>query len=118
MTDDGAPAAADDPFARVYDYFKHLTTVSLIAIGGVLGLLSGDGPVLKPIAIVIVVGTLGFAGFLAMMMMASLSALGFKTPEEVARIRRVVLAIQGAATFLLMFGLGIFLGAFVGTINR
>lgn len=116
MIDDDHPPADDAPYARIYDYFKHLTTVSLVSIGGVLGLLQGQGPAIKPLALILVISLLAAAGFLAMVMLAAISSMTLKKASEVEKVRKSMLIVQGAATFCLMFGLGIFLGAFVGAL--
>ena len=111
MSDDEAVTVIGDPLARSYDYFKHLTTVSLITIGGVFGLLQGDGPKLKPVAIMVVMGILAASGAISMLMTSAIAATDLRGGDT-ARARRVILIVQRVATALLMFGLGIFIGAF------
>jgi hypothetical protein len=117
MTDD-KPLGGDTPYPALYDYFKHLTTVSLIAIGGVLGLLQGDGPRLGAPVVIVIMALLAAAGTIAMIMLAMLSTLSLRhdssTPEQLAKR---LLAAQGAATLALMIGLGLFVGAFLGAIT-
>lgn len=111
MTEDDTPNADRDPDARIYDYFKHLTTVSLIAIGGVLGLVQGavklPGPaILATICVLAAAGAISMTG---LNIIASAELRDGVTQIQRARLRR----IQPLANTLLMLGLGIFLGVFL-----
>ena len=56
IDDDGVPAIVDDnALAALYDWFKHLTSLSLLTLGGVLSLVQGaDGvPIKKSLLIVV-----------------------------------------------------------------
>lgn len=117
MTDDDEPLG-HDPLARAYDYFKHMTTLSLVTIGGVLGLLKGDGPTLKPLAVGLIIGTIAAGGVVAMAALSALAQVGLRGgAEHVAKVRKMLPWMQGAATFLVMLGLGMFLGNFVAELG-
>jgi hypothetical protein len=112
MSDDPVPKVdAHDPWARVYDYFKHITTLSLVAIGGVLSLLQGSDLEIPKRAYVIVIGLLGGAGALAFLAINSMTSTELMNRPLHAK-RTALLVLQIAATGLLMLGLGIFLGLF------
>lgn len=112
MTDDEAPIVANDiAIARAYDYFKHLTTVALISIGGVFGLLQGDGPRLKTTAVILVIALIGLAGGISLIAISSITAADLQG-KSLEKLRKSILRTQQIATFLLLFGLGVFIGAF------
>src|SRR5687768_7602661 len=62
--EDSLPALKSDYLELLlYDYFKHLTTLSLLALGGVLTVAQiGEGEQVKPILLVLVLVTLGLGG--------------------------------------------------------
>lgn len=93
-----------------YDFLKHLSGLSLIAMGGMLGLAQGMGE--KPSAgMLIAVGVVGLSGFLSLTFMAGVAA---------TQIRQLVHKSSNTAALIvvllcvMMFamGLGIFVGAF------
>jgi hypothetical protein len=100
-----------DPLARVYDYFKHLTTVSLIAIGGIFGLLQGNGPKLKPAATIVVLGVIALAAGISMMTTSAIT-FGELRGKVTEKTRTQLAILQLSTTCLLMIGLGIFVGLF------
>jgi hypothetical protein len=93
----------------LYDYFKHLTTLSLLILGGVLTVSQTDkGAELKLPAIILVVTVVTVAG-----------ALSFGGSSEIARAhfhgddpKRVDL-YRKAAPVILSVGVGMFLFLFV-----
>jgi hypothetical protein len=96
---------------RLYDYLKYLTTLSLVAIGGVLGLLQGSVQISGRSALVAIL-CLGAAGVVSLMTInftLYIEAIGKSTPK----VRFVAITLQQIATALLIFGLGLFLGAFI-----
>lgn len=101
----------NDPFARVYDYFKHLTTVSLLAIGGIFGLLQGSGPKLKPVATMVVLGVIALAAGISMMATSAIT-LSELRGQLTEKTRKHLAIVQLGTTCLLMVGLGIFVGLF------
>lgn len=108
-----APGGDDAAYSRMYDFFKYLTGIALVSIGGVLGLLQGGGPNIRPFAIVGVVCTLGLGGLIAMSMASSMASAPLKGPESVAKLRKSVRGAQTLAILLVTFGLGVFIGAFL-----
>ena len=115
--DDGSiPALAshDDGELLLYDYFKHLTTLALLALGGVLTVSQMAAPAdLKPAMLVIVLVILGFSG------MAS-----FAGGSEIVRARytgaarsRSIELCRVASPALLSVGVGMFLYLFVDTLD-
>jgi hypothetical protein len=56
----------DEVALLVYDYLKHMTTLSLVAIGGVLS-ISASIPGIPPKSIIIIVVILGLAGAVSLM---------------------------------------------------
>ena len=111
MSDDGQ-VVDDATYSRTYDYFKHLTTVSLVSIGGVLGLLTGKVGGISSRAIILVIVMLGLAGFLSIMNMFTISVMATRGRSRGDKTVRQLLISQYAATFSLVLGLGIFLGVF------
>jgi hypothetical protein len=115
MTDDGKlPFRNLDDEALLYDWFKHLTTVSLLTLGGVLSLsqLPAAQDIKKPILIGVLIALAG-AGVLA-----------FSAADQIVRARasgsplpKQVLILQKAASALLSLGLGAFLYIFVQAMN-
>jgi hypothetical protein len=112
MTDKVAAVVDDTSYSRVYDYFKHLTTVSLISIGGVLGLLTGNVDGISAQVVIPVIVMLGIAGFLSIMTMCGISAMVMLRRPHEAKTAKQLLVLQYAATFFLIIGLGWFVGAF------
>jgi hypothetical protein len=112
MSDDEIVVAEPgDSLARVYDYFKHLTTVSLITIGGIFGLIQGDGPKLKPVLALLILGVIGLAGGISMLCTSVVTAIELRGAVT-DKMRRDLARIQLFVTSLLMFGIGIFVSAF------
>jgi hypothetical protein len=108
-------AQGHDPTLRIYDYFKHLSTVSLIAIGGVLGLIQG-GIKMPSLAILVTICVLGVAGIISMMglnVIATAELKGGLTEKH----SKMLSLLQPLANMCLMLGLGIFLGVFMKVIQ-
>lgn len=101
-----------DAFARVYDFFKHMTGIVLVSIGGVIGLSKGEGASINPVAFGIIIGCLSAAGLVAVTMLWQLASMGFRGPEATAKLRRTALVAQSLVVVLLLFGLGVFMGVF------
>ena len=110
MSDDETPVEANsgDATARAYDFFKHLTTLGLISIGGVLGLLQNQQVQISTRAILMSVGAIGLSAFVALLSNAGLaSAPGGREPGL-----RTLRTLQWLSVALFVFGAGIFTGAF------
>ncbi len=108
-----APAPQDEALARSYDFFKHLTGICLVSIGGVLGLLQGQASDTRGIAVLTVIVSLSMAGLLSMTMVSSIATLGYKGPEATERMYKSIPTVQVLIVLLLVFGLGAFVGIFV-----
>lgn len=102
----------DGSYSRAFDFFKHLTTTALISIGGVLGLLTGEAAGISARAVAIVIFLLSLAGMISMMSLCGISTLAMLQRPKLAKHARELLILQYSASFLLIAGLGIFLGAF------
>lgn len=99
------------PFARTYDYFKHMTGIALISIGGVFAFLDADGSKLDPRRSIIVLAALGLSGVTSLLMASFLAGLEVKPVAHEKLVRRVRLG-GFAATFFLAMGLGGFIQTF------
>jgi hypothetical protein len=62
------PSSGRDGAMMLYDWFKHITTLSLITLGGILGILQNGSVDVRPtmlgaiISLVAIAGILGFDG--------------------------------------------------------
>ncbi|WP_326523436.1 hypothetical protein [Sphingomonas sp.] len=99
-------------FARAYDWFKHMTGIALISIGGVFAFLDGDGVKLDPKRAVIVIAFLGLSGVTSLLMSSSLAGLETKPVEQGKLARRVKIG-QATVTMSLSIGLGAFIQTFL-----
>jgi len=55
---------AVDGVLMLYDWFKHITTLSLITLGGILGILQGGTANVRPGMLAMIVTTVAVAGIL------------------------------------------------------
>ena len=100
----------------LYDFAKFLTTLSLLALGGVLSLTqtqavaSGD---VKLFNIILVVAALSLAGLLAMLTANSLASARAAGVEPRPKLHSLV----KAAMALLAFGTGAFLMVWLDTLT-
>jgi hypothetical protein len=108
-----AQSPSDEAFTRSYDFFKHLTGICLVSIGGVLSLLQQQASEHRATAVIAVIVSLILAGLLSMIMVSSIAVLGYKGPEVAAKLRKAIPVIQGLIVLLLLFGLGVFVGTFM-----
>jgi hypothetical protein len=98
--------------ALLYDYFKHLTSLCILSLGGVLALVPNAKGV-KPVAIILVLVVLGLAGMLS-----------FSGTSEIVRARFLGKPLQKsvnycriAAPVLLSIGVGMFVYLFTRTLQ-
>lgn len=118
MTDDDEiQRGAELPFARAYDFFKHMTGVALVSIGGVFAFLDGQGPALDMRRMIIVLTCLGIAGATSLLMASALATLDVKPVPREKMARSVRLGLI-AATFFLAAGLGAFIQTFSSAILK
>ena len=107
MEDDQPPGSGRE--AMLYDWFKHLTTLSLITLGGVLSLTqSADADVKTSSLIIIVlfVAGAGVVAFTAAEQLIRAVSAGEPVPAAVRRLQAVAPALLG-------MGVGAFLYAFI-----
>lgn len=116
--DEAVPKDGDElPFARPYDYFKHLTGVALLSIGGVLAFMDGGAIKFEAVQGTIILAALGIAGAISLLMAGALAALEVK-PVPQPKMARQVRANLVAATFFLAAGLGGFVSNFASAIFK
>ena len=99
--------------AMLYDWFKHLTTLSILALGGVLSLSQSGDTDLKTSTLVIVVifiAGAGIAAFTAAEQLMRAVANDEPLPASVGWM-------QKAAPALLGMGVGAFLYVFLEALN-
>jgi hypothetical protein len=100
----------DAAIDRAFDFNKHVATLALISIGGVLGLLQGSEQAISPRAAMLVMACLGTAAFIALITNSSL--VGGALKSRGAPSAKVLIASQWLSVGLLLFGAGMFVGAF------
>jgi hypothetical protein len=98
----------DDDELLVYDYFKHLTTLSLVALGGVLS-ISTSIPGISPRSIIVIVVLLGLAGAV------SLAALDVMVNERMYNraIPRYIRYLRMVSVCFFGIGIGYFIAVVV-----
>ena len=109
-----APALPDDRDMLLYDHFKHLTTLALLTLGGVLTLFqSADRTDIKPAMIITVLVIISAAGIAA-----------FSGASEIVRARytrtahhKALEVCRVAAPLLLSLGVGMVLMMFVDSLS-
>lgn len=112
---DEAETGGDVPFARNYDFFKHLTGIALVSIGGVLAFADKPGMAegRTPTKIMIVLGALGISAVTSLLMAGMLTGLEVK-PVTRERVRRRIAAGGAVAVCFLAVGLGAFVQTYLG----
>jgi surface polysaccharide O-acyltransferase-like enzyme len=98
----------------LYDYFKHLTTMSLLVLGGVLTLSQTDkGAEMKLATLLMVVGVVTLAGLVSFSASGEIARAHFHGEEP----KRIDL-YRKAAPMLLLLGVGMFLFLFGKALGR
>ena len=114
IEDDTPPGVDDQGLALLYDWFKHMTTLSLLTIGGVLSLVQGDqgAGIKKPLLIVVLVfvGISGLLSFSGAAQVVGVRADGTPLPKHFKHVR-------GVAAMALSIGVGAFTYIFLGTLK-
>ncbi len=114
MMDEESAPPRNDSDTLLYDWFKHLTSLALLTLGGVLSLsqVPGADDIKKPVLTGVLIGV-AMAGVLA-----------FSGAEQIVRARgaglavpRHVLILQKVAPALLSMAVGAFLYIFIQAIN-
>lgn len=109
-----ATLSHDERDMLLYDHFKHLTTLALLTLGGVLTLFQGTDPAdVKPEMVIVVLLVISAAGIAA-----------FHGAGEIVRARytgtaqhRTVEFLRRAAPALLALGVGMVLMMFVDSLS-
>ena len=118
MSDDDKTIVAGDPESRdgellLYDFFKHLTSLVLLTLGGVLVIAqAADKADVKPVMLIIVlilIATAGVSSFVG-------SSEIVRAPYTGTKARSLEF-YRKAAPALLSFGVGMFLAIFVDSLN-
>jgi hypothetical protein len=113
MMDEGKPLGSDAD-AMLYDWFKHLTSLSLITLGGVLSLSQvADAKDIKPATLAVVLVLVSVAGIMAFSAADQIvlsRVKGQPLPAQVKWMQRAIPAVLG-------MGLGAFVYVFVRAIN-
>ncbi|WP_137861056.1 MULTISPECIES: hypothetical protein [unclassified Sphingomonas] len=109
MNDDSQPehSGGDLPFARAYDFFKHMTGISLVSLGGVFAFVGGGAIKVEPVKLYLALGFIGLGGVISLFHTTVLAALETRSvPRE--KLAKQVRYGQYAVTALLMAGVGAF----------
>jgi hypothetical protein len=116
MSDDDSkirPGAAEDPDILLYDYFKWLTTISLLTLGGVLSLSQSANVKLRTFEIAMMLLPLCIAAVCALSgANAIVKAKALGKPGRLAPVRFLSLTM-----FMLGIGTGAFLLGFWETLK-
>lgn len=110
MIDVSDPDGGARPHQRAYDFLKHLTGVSLISLGGITGLLGGQGPEVPKAKLIMLMSCIGLAGAVALFTSARIVGtidLDEGKPISTASVRR--------ATQVAVWSLAVGLGAAIQT---
>lgn len=105
----------DDGEALLYDWFKHLTSLSLLTLGGILSIsqLVAEGGFKKHsiIALVVSVGLSGVIGFSGAESIVQARTSGSPVPKSVHLMRKIGSASLG-------LGVGAFLYIFIKAVYK
>lgn len=113
MIDEDDDLTREAPFPRAYDFFKHMTGIALVSIGGVFAFLDGGaGAQMERAQVISVLVFIGLSGVTSLMMATTLAGVEVK-PIAHDKLAKTIRYGQFAATFLLAVGLGNFVPAFV-----
>jgi hypothetical protein len=117
MIDEDEAAHGEAPFARSYDFFKHMTGIALVSLGGVFAFADGGGTRFEHRQLIVILSFIGLAGVTSLLMAAHLAGIEVK-PEPREKVARTIRLAQGAASLLLSGGLGAFLYNFTPAILK
>lgn len=111
IAEDEAVAAGAEGTALLYDYFKHLTSLCVLSLGGVLALIP-NAKGLKPGLIFAVLAVLGLAALISFAGTSEIVRARFlKSP-----LQKTVNSCRVAAPVLLSIGVGMFVYLFARTL--
>lgn len=117
IDDDGLDVHGEPAFARSYDFFKHMTGVSLVSLGGVFAFIDGSGLQFNRRTLIVVLVLIGVAGVTSFLMAAGLATLEVK-PEPHATVARRIRIAQGILGTSLSVGLGAFIYNFTAALLK
>jgi len=117
MIDDADAPEGDAPFARSYDFFKHMTGIALVSLGGVFAFADGTGTRFEHKQLIVVLSFIGLAGVTSLLMAAYLAGIEVK-PQPRDKVARTIRLAQGVVSMLLSGGLGSFLYNFTPAILK
>jgi hypothetical protein len=106
--DEANEAARPLPFARSYDFFKYMTGIALVSLGGVFAFADRSGAEFERKQLIVVLSFIGVAGLTSLLMASSLSSLEIKPEADETVARRIKIA-QLVVSFALSGGLGAFM---------
>jgi hypothetical protein len=96
------------PFQRSYDFFKYMSGLALVSLGGVFAFADGSGVEFEKRQLIVVLTFIGVAGLTSLLMASSLATLEIK-PEADAVVARRIRIAQLVVSFSLSGGLGAFM---------
>lgn len=111
--------AADFPVGsqeRAYDFFKHLTTINLASIGGVFGLLKGGDIEISASSVLAIVACLTASGLMSIACLSQIARRSWDAERKGGIKASHLNAYQGFCVLVLLVGLGIFTGNFLGSL--
>jgi hypothetical protein len=109
----GPAVEGTDSELLLYDYFKHLTSLTLLTLGGVLAIAqAADRTDVKPVMLIIVLIVISSAGILSFVGAGEIVRKRYtgSTTHNIDFYRKV-------APALLAVGVGMFLGIYVDTLD-
>lgn len=110
MSDDGLPGGARDKDALLYDYSKHLLSLALLAIGGIVSLAQSPlGRSMPGPQVVIMLAMFAISGACAL----SCSSTILRAVQDGVPVARKAWRFQQGAMLFLGAGVGSFLAAWV-----
>ncbi len=92
-----------------YDFLKHVSTLSIVAMGGMLGLAQGAGGRITPTTL-LAVAIVGFSGVLSLLFMA-----GVAGTQILQRVHKSSNGFAFGVVMVVLLTFSIGLGAFVAT---
>ena len=99
-----------------YDFLKHMSTLAIVAVGGMLGLAQGVGAKLSG-AILLSVSIVGLSGVLSMVFMAGVA--GTQILQRVHKSsNRFAFGIVLTVVFMFSMGLGAFIAGFMAAMGH
>ena len=112
--DQNSFVSTDNPFQfsaedRLYDFFKHLTTLSLLTLGGILSIGNSDQVDIATIPFMVVTGLVAIGGISAYSGMMEIVESGLKKEKRPKRLA----FFKGAASTGFGMGTGAFLSIFL-----